>query len=256
MSADSSPRRYAILGATGGIGSRLCAKLAAPGVKIALGARDTDRLDALAAELAAAGCETAVTALDATDAQRSERFVTEAAEAFGGLDGVCNCVGSILIKPAHLTSDDELERVLRQNLWSSFGVVRGAAKSMRKDGGSVVLMSTVAARAGLASHEAIAAAKGAVQSLAVSAASTYATNGIRFNAVAPGLTDTPGAAAITGNEMALKASTAMHPLGRIGKPAEVASMVAWLLGPDAGWVTGQVFGIDGGLSSVHQRVKV
>ena len=121
------------------------------------------------------------------------------------------------------------------------------------DGGSVVLMSTVATRVGLANHEAIAAAKSGINGLVISAAATYANRNLRVNAVAPGLVRTPLSVKITGNELALKASTAMHPLGRIGDPADVAAAVAWLLDPATNWVTGQIIGVDGGLSTVRAK---
>ena len=95
-------------------------------------------------------------------------------------------------------------------------MTRAATKAILTTGGSIVLASTVAARIGLANHEAIAAAKGGVQGLVLAAAASYAGRNIRVNAVAPGLVDTPLAAKLTGSELALKASTALHPLGRIG----------------------------------------
>jgi NAD(P)-dependent dehydrogenase (short-subunit alcohol dehydrogenase family) len=117
----------------------------------------------------------------------------------------------------------------------------------------VVLFSTAAAAVGLPNHEAIAAAKAGVEGLVRSAAATYASQGLRFNAIAPGLVRTPLSARITSSETALKASVAMHPLGRIGEPDEVASLAAWLLGPDATWATGQVYTLDGGLAALRAR---
>jgi 3-oxoacyl-[acyl-carrier protein] reductase len=114
-------------------------------------------------------------------------------------------------------------------------------------------VSSAAAGYGLPNHEVIAAAKAGVAGLVRSAAATYAARGLRFNAIAPGLLETPMTERITGNEKALEASQAMHALGRIGSPDEAASLIAWLLGPDAAWVTGQIWGIDGGLSSVKAR---
>jgi NAD(P)-dependent dehydrogenase (short-subunit alcohol dehydrogenase family) len=105
----------------------------------------------------------------------------------------------------------------------------------------------------LSNHEAIAAAKGAINGLVLSAAASYAPRGIRVNAVAPGLVRTPMTSRITGNEASLKASTAMHALGRIGEPEDVASGLAWLLDPAQSWVTGQILGIDGGLGSLRGR---
>lgn len=117
-------------------------------------------------------------------------------------------------------------------------------------GGSIVLCSTAAVRVGLQNHEAIAAAKGGVEALVRSAASTYASKGIRVNAIAPGLTRTPMTEKITLNPQALAFSTAMHALGRIGEPKDISSGICWLLDSSQSWVTGQIIAIDGGLSSV------
>lgn len=240
-----------IFGATGGIGRALAHRLAAAGTPLFLAARQEAPLASLAAELDAGHATADVTDWAQIDA------VFEAASAFATTRGttvgaVVNGVGSILLKPAHLTRFDEYQQVLAQNLTSAFGVVRAAGRTMA-NGGSVVLCSTAAARLGLANHEAIAAAKGGVQGLVLSAAATYAARGLRVNAVAPGLVDTPLTARITGSAPALAASHAMHALGRIGTADEVASLIAWLTGPDATWVTGQVFGIDGGLGSVRGK---
>lgn len=242
---------YVILGATGGIGSATCRQLKSTGANLALAARGGERLDALSAELGGAH----VGVLEATDSAAVEKFVTEAAAHYGGVDGIVNCVGSILLKAAHLTTDEEWRQTIATNLDSAFATVRAGARTMRKNGGSIVLMSTAAARVGLPNHEAIAAAKAGVIGLGLSAAATYAPKKIRVNVVAPGLVDTPLAAGITGNPMMLKASEAMHPLGRIGQPEEVANVISWLLSEGAGWVTGQVIGVDGGLATVRSRAS-
>jgi NAD(P)-dependent dehydrogenase (short-subunit alcohol dehydrogenase family) len=243
---------YVIVGASGGIGSEVCRRLAKPGVRLVLAARDRGRLDALAAELSGVGAECAVEPCDATRSAEVDRVFSRAAETFGAVTGAVNLCGSILLKPAHATTDAEFADTLAANATTAFHVLRAAAKAM-PDGGSVVLMSSVAARFGLPNHEAIAAAKGAVQGLVLAAAATYAPRKLRVNAVAPALVRTPLSAKITANELALKASTAMHPLGRIGEPADVAAAVAWLLGPESGWVTGQVIGVDGGMSAVKGK---
>ena len=243
---------YVILGGTGGIGSAVARKLATDGATVALAARGAARLEEMARELE--GSVTAV--LDATSTGEVEKYVRSVADAHGGVDGIVNCVGSILLKAAHQTSDEEWRQTISANLDSAFATVRAGARVMGRTGGSIVLMASAAATVGLPSHEAIAAAKAGVIGLARSAAATYASKGIRVNAVAPGLVDTPMSAAITGNEMMLKASTAMHPLGRIGRPEEVASVITWLLSDAAGWVTGQVIGIDGGLSAVRAKASM
>jgi NAD(P)-dependent dehydrogenase (short-subunit alcohol dehydrogenase family) len=225
----------------------LARRLASGGARLILAARDAGRLKALADETGG----TAVT-LDATRPAEVEAAAAQAVEHFGRLDGIANCVGSLLLKPAHLTSEEEWASTLALNLTSAFAAVRAAARNMNS-GGSVVLMSSAAGRLGLANHEAVAAAKAGVIGLTLSAAASYAPKGIRVNALAPGLVRTPLTARITGSETALKASTALHALGRVGEPEEVAGAIAWLLDPAQSWITGQVLGVDGGLATVRSR---
>ena len=235
-----------VLGATGGIGSELCRRLAASGARLVLGARDATRLEALAG--ATGG--TAVP-LDARRTDEVARVFDAAREAHGRVDGAVNCVGSVYLKPAHATSPEDWDETIATNLTSAFGTIRAAATAMRKTGGSVVLVSTVAARLGLPNHEAIAAAKGGVEGLTRAAAATYASKRIRVNAVAPGLVETPATERLMASDAARKNSEAMIPLRRIGQPGDVASAIEWLLDPANDWVTGQVIGLDGGLGVVR-----
>lgn len=241
---------FVILGAAGGIGSSLARRLQTSGARLMLAGRDTARLKPLADELGARSIR-----LDATSFEDVQRCVEESANWGGRVDGVVNCAGSILLKPAHLTSHDELSDVLATNLTTAFAAVRAAVSAMRNSGGSVVLISSAVARIGLANHEAIAAAKAGVVGLALSAAATYAAQGIRVNVVAPGLVDTPMTKRITSNATSLRASVAMHPLGRIGSPDDVSATIEWLLRPESSWITGQVIGVDGGLASLKTRSK-
>jgi len=239
---------YVVLGATGGVGSVLCERLVASGAQLVLGGRDGQRLEQLAQRTGSHPFT-----LDATVPTQVEACAQAAVERYGRLDGIVNCVGSLLLKPAHLTSDDEWAATIAANLTSAFAAVRAGARAMMRTGGSIVLVSSAAARIGLPNHEAIAAAKSGVIGLTLAAAASYGPRGIRVNCVAPGLVRTPLTARLTANEASLKASEAMHVLGRIGEPAEVAAALAWLLDPAQGWVTGQVLGVDGGLGSVRAR---
>jgi NAD(P)-dependent dehydrogenase (short-subunit alcohol dehydrogenase family) len=211
---------------------------------VVLAGRNRERLYALSDEL-----DMTVSTLDATRCDEVEARAREALESFGRLDGIANCVGSLLLKPAHITKEEEWNETLLTNLGSAFAAVRAAAKVMRSTG-SVVLVSSAAARMGLPNHEAIAAAKAGVVGLMRSAAATYASRGIRVNAVAPGLVRTPMTQRITSSKAAESASVALHPLGRLGEPEDVARVLAWLLGPESGWITGQVLGVDGGLAAL------
>ena len=239
---------YLVFGATGGIGASLCRRLAARGARLVLAARDGDRLRTLAEELDATTCP-----LDATRFEEVDACVEKVVSLHGRLDGVANCVGSLLLKAAHATSEAEWLSAVAANLTTAFAVVRAGAKAMLGTGGAIALVSSAAGRVGLVNHEAIAAVKAGVIGLTLSAAATYATRGIRVNCVAPGLVRTPMTDRLTSNEVSLKASTAMHALGRIGEPGDVASALEWLLNPEQSWVTGQVLGIDGGLASVRPR---
>lgn len=239
---------HVLLGATGGIGSATARRLAASGARLVLAARGEEALKALADELDADPVP-----LDATDGPAVDALFAGAAERHGRVDGAVNLVGSLLLKPAHRTSDSEWAETLSQNLTSAFHTVRGAAKVMLRSGGSIVLLTSAVARVGMRNHEAIAAAKAGVIGLTLAAAASYAPKGIRVNAVAPGMTDTPMTAKLTADATSRALSEQLHPMGTIGSPEEVASAIAWLLDAEQRIVTGQTLGVDGGLGTVHPR---
>lgn len=229
---------YLVIAASSAIGQAVVKVLLSQGDTVFTTARDNTKIKPHAL-------------LDATDFDAVDEVFKEA----GQIDGVVNCAGSLLLKSAHTTSQAQYQAVIDSSLTTAFATVRAAGMHM-KAGGSVVLISSAAALVGLANHEAIAAAKAGIIGLAQSAASTYANLNLRFNVVAPGMTDTPLTAQITSNSLALNASKAMHALARIGTPDDIARAIVFLLNPENNWITGQVLAVDGGLSMVRTKIKI
>ena len=145
---------YVILGATGGIGSSLCRRIKGRGGRLLLAARDEAKLAALSSEL-----DAPYMALDAAEPADVKVAIERCKEAHGRFDGIVNSVGSILLRPAHMTKVEDFDATVRTNLRSAFATVHAGAAALRRSGGSIVLVSTAAARTGLPNHEAIAAAK-------------------------------------------------------------------------------------------------
>ncbi len=245
---------FLVTGGSGGIGSETARRLIGRGDRVALVARDADPLAGVAAEL---GPNASAFVADVLDPDAFGETVERIERDLGEIDGVVHAVGSIVLRPLHALSLDDWRRTLEINATSAFIVVKATVtKMMRRRRGAFVLFSTVAARTGLQNHEAIAAAKGALEGLVRSAAISYARYGIRFNAIAPALTKTELSKSLWSSEAMLSASVAMHPLGRIGEPADIAAAAAFLLSSDAAWLTGQILGVDGGLSAGHPPAKI
>ena len=138
------PAVHVILGATGGIGRALATELAAHDTALVIAGRDSVALDRLAAEVDGTPC-----LFEGTDLASVEEVLETAVRKYDRVDGVANCVGSLLLKPAHLTSGEEWDEVMATHLRSSFAAVRAAAPRMRGEGGSIVLVSSAAARTSL-----------------------------------------------------------------------------------------------------------
>lgn len=238
----------AIIGATGTIGSALARRLTRHGQKVLLVGRNENKLQSLSEELG----QSFVT-VDLTSSRPLEEALGTATDAQGGFHALVNCIGSILLKPAHATTDDDFRQVVETNLFTAFATVRVGARLLRERGGTIILFASAAAEIGIQNHEAIAAAKAGVIGLARAAAATYAPHNIRVNVVSPGLIRTELTRRIWENATSASASAQLHALGRLGEPEQVASLVSWLLDAENDWITGQVIGIDGGLAHVLPR---
>jgi len=236
-----------VFGATGAIGQALARSLAADGHRLHLAAREAPALAALGQELNAT-----TSPFEARDDASIEAAVAAAAQGGAGIAGLAWCVGSIVLKPLGRASAADFADAYRLNVIGAALAVKAAQAALAQAKGAVLLFSSVAARQGFPQHSVIASAKGAVEALTLSLAAELAPN-VRVNCIAPSLTRSKMAAAFLSNPSLEKAMDAMHPLGRIGVPDDAAALAAFLLGSKAGWITGQIIGVDGGRGSL--RVK-
>lgn len=228
-----------IFGATGGVGSALARRLAQDGQTLHLAARDEAALKALAEETGAG-----FSRFDALD----EAGIAGAVRNAGAeLSGLAFCIGSILVKPLARSSAEDMLAAYRLNALAPMIALREAVPALAAASGAAVLFSSVAAGTGFSGHAVIGSAKAAVEGLARSAAAELAPK-VRVNCIAPSLMQTKMAAPLTGNETLAKGIAKLHPMKRLGEAEDAAALAAFLLSPAAGWITGQVIGVDGGRS--------
>jgi NAD(P)-dependent dehydrogenase (short-subunit alcohol dehydrogenase family) len=237
-------RRFLVFGATGAIGGALARRLAAAGHALHLAGRDRGRLEALATALGAPH-----TACDVLD---EDALAATVAAAGPELAGLAFAVGSIRLVALKRASVADYMDAYRLNVVAAARAVALAQPALAAGGGSVVLFSSVAARAGFASHAVIGAAKAGVEGLSVALAAELAP-AVRVNCVAPSLTRSDIAAPLIANEAMARAIAAAHPIPRLGEPDDAAAAAAFLLSDQAGWITGQVLGVDGGRSALRLR---
>jgi NAD(P)-dependent dehydrogenase (short-subunit alcohol dehydrogenase family) len=167
------------------------------------------------------------------------------------LHGVVYAPGSINLKPFHRIKLEDFQADLNINLLGAIKVLQACFTRLKKaEGASVVLYSTVAVHTGMNFHSSIATAKGAVEGLGKSLAAEWASLGIRVNVLAPSLTDTPLAERLLATDEKKEASDKRHPIGRYGQPKDLGHMTTLLLSDDGSWITGQIIGIDGGMSTL------
>lgn len=237
-------KKTLIYGGSGGIGRRIAELLVAQGTEVHLAGRNSQALAEAARELGAN--------FTLGDAQDPGFFAKTAAEA-GDIDGLVYAIGTINLKLLARFSPEELDRDFQVNARGAALAVAASLKSLKnQEGSSVVFFSSVAALQGFANHVSVSLAKGAVSGLTLALAAELAPS-IRVNALAPSLIRTQLAAPLLGNAQIENAISAMHALPRLGNADDVASAAVFLLSSQSSWVTGQIWGIDGGRSSLRIR---
>lgn len=241
-----------VTGASGGIGRALVRQLHAQGCRVAAVGREASRL----ADVLTDGQAAVHIAADTTTPEGAARAMAACQDALGAAPTLlAHCVGSTLIAPLHRTRADSYREVLRVNLDSAVFTLQAWIAALQGAPGAAVFASSVVARIGVANHEAIAAAKGGVEALVRSAAATYAAQGLRINAVAPGMTDTPMTAGLLKMPAVREGAARQYPLGGVQTAEQVAGVMAWLLGDGSARLTGQVLAVDGGFTTVRPLVK-
>lgn len=228
-------KNYLIIGGGTGIGKSIVQSLNAKGHQVFAASPNI-----LAADLP-------------SSVQRISFNILEEEEIFGlpeHLDGLVYCPGSINLKPFHRIKLEDFQREMDLNFMGAVKCTQAVLPLLKKsEQASVLYFSTVAVQSGLPFHASIAAAKGAIEGLTRSLAAEYAPK-IRFNAIAPSLTDTPLAENLLSNDKKREANGERHPLKRIGTPEDMANMATLLLSDEGSWISGQVLKIDGGMSAI------
>ncbi|WP_440915164.1 SDR family NAD(P)-dependent oxidoreductase [Candidatus Pelagibacter sp.] len=232
--------KYLIFGATGSIGSSLAEQLKNSGNDIHLVARNESELAPIVEKL---GCS--YTVVDVLEGGFIEKVKSDISE----IKGLAYCVGSIDLKPLRMINEQDFQKCMKLNLYSAVEAIKGYQETLKKNKGSIVMFSTVAAQRGFTNHAIIASAKAAVEGLTVSLAAEFAPN-IRVNCVAPSLTKSKIAEPMLKNAALAEGIAKAHPLKRLGEGKDSASLAKFLLTEDSSWITGQVIAVDGGRSKL------
>ena len=232
--------KYLIFGATGSVGSSLAEQLKNSGNDIHLVARNENEVKIIAEKL---GCS--YTVADVLE----DGFIEKVKSDISDIKGVAYCVGSIDLKPLRMVTEADMNKCMKLNLYSAIEAIKGFQESLKKNKGSVVLFSTVAAQRGFTNHTIIASAKAAVEGLTVTLAAEFAPN-IRVNCIAPSLSKSKIAEPMLKNPAIAEGIAKAHPLKRLGEGKDSAALAKFLITEESSWVTGQIIAVDGGRSKL------
>jgi gluconate 5-dehydrogenase len=246
-----------IPGGGGGIGAPMAEAMAAAGAKVAVAGRTSDTLRTAVDRVVAAGSDGLAIEGDATDEADADRMVRETIDRFRRIDIVVNAVGGGAGKALHPAEDyprDAWDWIMELNVRSTLVPTQAAARAMieRGEGGAILNITSVRALLGInAGYSAYVAAKGAIASLTRQWATEWAKHRIRVNAIMPTFVDTPQVAMLLGDPDFKAGIVNRIPLGRVGETRDIVGPAIFLVSDAASFVTGQVLGIDGGLTATQ-----
>jgi NAD(P)-dependent dehydrogenase (short-subunit alcohol dehydrogenase family) len=243
-----------ITGGGTGIGRACALALAREGADVAIVGRRRAPLEAVAGEITAAGGKALAVTCDVTSGSSVENALSQAEQQLGRLDTIVNNAGAVVVATVEHTSDDEWNQVLAANLTGTFFVSRAALAPLRRSGGgAIVNIGSVLGLVARKDRAAYCAAKAGVCGLTRAMALDHAHEKIRVNCICPTIVETElGMQSVrrTGNAKAeIQKRIAEIPLGRLGKPEDVAMMAVYLASDEASWITGASFPLDGGLTA-------
>ncbi len=243
---DTQQRTAIVTGASKGIGAAIARRLAKDGIAVVVNyATSSDAADAVVASIAADGGRAIAAGADIGSRTGIASLFDRAEQAFGPVDILVNNAGMMKLSPLVDVDDDSFEEQVRTNLGGVFRGMREAGRRLRQ-GGRIISFSSSVVGLYQPTYGVYAATKAAVEAMTHIVAKELGPRGITVNAVAPGPVQTD--LFMTGKSDAqVEAITKMNPLGRLGQPDDIASVVAFLAGPDSGWINGQTIRANGGV---------
>ncbi len=239
-----SKKKIVIIGGSGSIGSSIAREIIKDEYEPHLIGRNFKSLKKLSDEL---NCP-----YNVTDVTKSDDLIKALKNCGDNIFGLAYCAGSINLKSISVAHENDYLESFKVNTLGAIISVKSVKDILKKNKGSVLLFSSIAAKNGFMNHTVISTAKAGIEGLTVSLAAELAPD-IRVNCIAPSLTQTGMTKSITSNENIRKAIELLHPIPRIGQPSDHSKLAAFLLNDTSNWITGQIFNIDGGRSTLRKK---
>ena len=237
-------KKILIFGGTGAIGFSIAKRISKENYTPVIISRNEEELIIKSKEI---NCEYEI--CDVLDKEQIDQVSKKHGDT---VFGVAYCIGSINLKPLKITKDDDFIQSYKINTLGAINSIKSNIESLAKNNGSILFFSTIAVQQGFTNHSIVSSSKGAIEGLTLSLAAEFAPK-IRVNCIAPSLTDSKMSQKMVSNENIRKAIENMHPIPKIGQGEDFADLSFFLLSQKNSWITGQIFHIDGGRSTLRLK---